>query len=191
MESLAAINPNLSKFRLRRNIPLLKKYGLSSFSFFKKKPLRLTVYVNDICNSRCTTCYIWKNKENVLLEPEHIHRFIDESFALFGRQQVTLTGGEPLLWPGIYGIIDYIFQKGGSAHLLTNGLLLTERVIDRLALSNIGSIAISLNSADPAIHDESRGIRGNTERIFAAVRYIREKYPEISLVFTSIIYSEL
>jgi len=65
--------------------------------------------------------------------------------------------GEPLLHPEIDRFIDYMNVKGLATDLVTNGLLLTPAVIDRLSTRNVARITVSIQSPGPESYRESRG----------------------------------
>ena len=73
---------------------------------------------------------------------------------------LILTGGEPLLRPDIWEIIDYAQEKGASPVVSTNGTLLTEEVAQNLAKHNIPRISISIDFPNAEMHDKFRGEEG-------------------------------
>jgi len=163
---------------------------LRTFPSLTQKPVSITISVNDICNSRCTTCYIWKNKDAPQIAYETICGLVKELFTQIGPRNVTLTGGEPLLRRDIYDIIRFIDGKGGRTRMLTNGLLLMPSTIDKLVENGLRYLTISLNSANPQVHDSSRGIPGNHARIMEAVKYVRKNHPQLKIEFVCILFRD-
>jgi len=181
------INPLRKIFGRKRDV---RNFLRKAFPYFSKKPFNIIIHANDICNSRCTTCYIWKNEDKEQLSVEKIDSVINDIFSITGPRTVTISGGEPLLRSDIYQIIQGIKKRNGSVRLLTNGLLLTPLVIKKLHESKLDCVVISLNSTDPAIHDRSRGMPGNHQRIMEAVNHINEQYPDMQIDFTCILFKE-
>jgi MoaA/NifB/PqqE/SkfB family radical SAM enzyme len=74
-----------------------------------------------------------------------------------GYRHLHITGGEPLLWNGLPGILDYVFAIGyRSVFLNTNGLLLTARIGRELAA--YGGLAVSVSLEGPRrLHEAVRG----------------------------------
>ncbi len=83
---------------------------------------------------------------------------------------LILTGGEPLLRPDIWDIIDYAQSKGASPVVSTNGTLLTEEIAQKLAEHHIPRISISIDFPDKERHDEFRGQQGAFEASLAGIR---------------------
>lgn len=73
---------------------------------------------------------------------------------------LILTGGEPLLRPDIWEIIDYAKEKGASPVVSTNGTLLTEERARLLAEHKIPRISISIDFPTEELHDKFRGQKG-------------------------------
>ncbi len=114
----------------------------------------LRVSVIDRCNLRCIYCMPrgtpidWIAHKD-LLSIDEFERLIRVSVGL-GVQKVRLTGGEPLLRPGILGLIPKIAAMGGVKDLAlsTNGLLLS-RYAEDLKAAGLMRLNISLDTINP------------------------------------------
>ncbi|MDE6232913.1 MAG: putative 7-carboxy-7-deazaguanine synthase QueE [Lachnospiraceae bacterium] len=73
------------------------------------------------CNLNCTFCDTkWVNEDDaeyLLMDEMQICGYIMES----GIKNVTLTGGEPLMQPGIHNLIQMLTDKGLYVEIETNG----------------------------------------------------------------------
>lgn len=73
------------------------------------------------CNLACPYCdtkYSWNGcKEYIEMEMEAILDKLDS----YGHKRVTLTGGEPLIQPHIFELIDTLLGKGYKVNVETNG----------------------------------------------------------------------
>src|ERR671924_2321387 len=72
----------------------------------------LRVSLTDRCNLRCTYCMPeeglqWLAKPDLLTDDE-IVRLVDIAVRLLGIEEVRFTGGEPLLRPGLVGIVERV-----------------------------------------------------------------------------------
>ncbi len=72
----------------------------------------LRVSLTDRCNLRCTYCMPeeglqWLAKPDLLTDDE-IVRLIDIAVRTLGIEEVRFTGGEPLLRPGLVGIVERV-----------------------------------------------------------------------------------
>lgn len=117
----------------------------------------LSVEVTTRCNSACSHCFVrarssWRSS----LTADLVRTLVREGYAL-GYRHLHITGGEPLLWNGLPGILDHVFAIGyRSVFLNTNGLLLTARVARELAAYS--GLAVSVSLQGPRrLHESIRG----------------------------------
>ena len=112
----------------------------------------LRISVTDLCNLRCTYCMpedgVQKFDHDKILTVDEIEGFVKQAVKL-GVNKVRLTGGEPLLRPGIIEICHRISAIEGIKELCitTNGLLLKKYAKD-LKLAGVSRLNISLDTLD-------------------------------------------
>jgi len=70
---------------------------------------------------------------------------------------IILTGGEPLMRPDIWEIIDYAHEKGAMPVIGTNATLITDEIAAKMAAHKIPRISVSVDFPTAAEHDEFRG----------------------------------
>ena len=122
----------------------------------------LRVSVTKRCNLRCAYCMPMDgslvHSNNDILTIGQITRLI-ALVAPFGVRKVRLTGGEPLLRKGIFGLIRDLKSISGidEVTMTTNGVLL-EKNIPRLLETGLDRINISLDSLKA---ERVRGISGH------------------------------
>ena len=110
----------------------------------------LRVSVTDKCNLRCIYCMnekesdFWEN-DNKLTDNE-IYRVIRETTKI-GIKKIRITGGEPLIRPGIVELIGGInkITEVEEIYMTTNGVLLEDKVED-LVKNGLKGVNISLDS---------------------------------------------
>ena len=127
------------------------------------------------CPLKCAHCYVDAGEheaEGVLSTVEAIS-VIDQLRAL-GTPTVVMSGGEPLLREDIFEIIRYGTRRGLRMVMGTSGLLIDRSMADRLEEVGVRAVAVSLDSADPNVHDTFRGIPGVWNRAVQAIRHCRE-----------------
>lgn len=114
----------------------------------------LRVSITDRCNFRCTYCIPvenieWKHKSEIL-SYEEIELLV-RAFAELGVRKIRLTGGEPLLRPGLPSLIRKIRVIPGvdDIALTTNGKLLADHV-ESLREAGLQRINVSLDSLQEA-----------------------------------------
>jgi MoaA/NifB/PqqE/SkfB family radical SAM enzyme len=121
-------------------------------------PVYAQVSVADVCNYRCLMCGYHPPEGNPDppgqfggkapgLIPEGVFgRLVEELWAL-GTRQVDLVGrGEPLLHPGLAGLVERAKRRGFTVTLTTNGSRLDEEVSRLLLAAGLDRIRISLNA---------------------------------------------
>ncbi len=107
------------------------------------------------------------------LTKEEIVKLTDD-FSEMGVRVLTLHGGEPLVYPGIFEISKYAAKKGLLVNFITNGVLLNEKNVEAIIDAKINSLTISIDGP-PEIHDSIRGMQGAFGRIEEGIRILREK----------------
>jgi cyclic pyranopterin phosphate synthase len=116
----------------------------------------LRVSVTDRCNLRCTYCMPeeglqWLAKPDLLTDDE-IVRLITLAVDRLGIDEVRFTGGEPLLRPGLTGIITRVARLGNRPRmsLTTNGIGL-ERTAEALRDAGLDRVNVSLDTLRPDV----------------------------------------
>ncbi len=121
------------------------------------QPSLISWNLTRMCNLRCPHCYMegGRKAENELSTEECLG-LIDEMNTL-GNEMLILTGGEPLLRKDIYDIARYASGLGIWVVMGTNGVLITDEVVAKMIECGVQGVAVSIDSVDPAKHDEFRG----------------------------------
>jgi radical SAM protein with 4Fe4S-binding SPASM domain len=100
---------------------------------------------------------------------------------------IHLTGGEPLLKPELFSLLDYLNRKPTVEELgiITNGLLIDREFLRKLSFyPKLRKIKISLDGADPEINDLIRP-KGTFEKVIRNLSLIkREERFESIIMFT-------
>lgn len=133
-------------------------------STVSRAPHQIQIEITTRCNYTCVMCPhgIGAMQSMIDAPPDLVDRILN---MLDDVETIHPTGtGEPLMADGFWRIVDEL--KGRAAPKLsfhTNGLLLTEANIDRLALAPIHHVVVSLDAASSNTYARIRG--GNLERI--------------------------
>lgn len=148
-------------------------------------PLELVIEVTSACNLNCKYCYNGK-KNNVDPTVSEIKRIIDEAknLSIF---QLCLSGGECFLREDIFDILEYTVEQEIDISIVTNGTLLNEDTIKKLAdLGLIDFMQISLDSHLESIHNS---VRGKYKETIIALEKIL-KYASNSPMIGSVIHKQ-
>jgi len=158
--------------------------------FIPLRPIRAAIKVTHNCNSRCITCYAWKEKSQDELTAAELSDALCQLRAL-GITDLSLSGGEPLLRDDLPAIVSKARDlKFDRIHLSTNGLLLTRERAEQLVESGVTSFYLSLNGNED-VHDMTRGIRGAYARTIGAletlVKLRASRFPHLEMSVTTIV----
>lgn len=93
----------------------------------------------------------------------------------------VLSGGEPLYRPDLFDIGEYGVQSGFRMALATNGTLVTGRVAAKIADTGFARVAISLDGAVAATHDEFRGMPGSHALALNGIRNLRAEAVSVQI----------
>jgi len=83
---------------------------------------------------------------------------------------IILTGGEPLMRPDIWEIIDYAQEAGAMPVIGTNATLITEEIAAKIAEHKIPRISVSVDFPSAAEHDGFRGQPGCFEKTIEGIK---------------------
>ena len=113
----------------------------------------LRVSVTDRCNLRCRYCMPaegmkWLGREELLSDDE-LERVV-RLFARMGVSELRITGGEPLVRPGLPSLIGRLRRVEGIREIAmtTNGVLIAG-AIDELVANGLDRVNVSIDSLDP------------------------------------------
>lgn len=136
------------------------------------------------CNLHCVHCYSSSQNREFPGELSHEEgRALLEDLASFGVPVVLFSGGEPLMRPDLIELMEYARALGMRAVLSTNGTLLDEGNVSRLAAMKVSYVGISLDGVG-SVHDRFRGLRGAFEHSIEGVRRCRDAGLTVGLRFT-------
>ncbi len=114
----------------------------------------LRVSLTDRCNLRCTYCMpveglAWLPKPELLTDDE-IVRLVRVAVEQLGVREVRFTGGEPMLRPGLVGIVAACAEltPRPELSLTTNGLGLA-KTAEALRDAGLDRVNVSLDTLDP------------------------------------------
>lgn len=152
----------------------------------KHIPSLISWNLTKMCNLKCPHCYMeaGKRAENELTLDE-CHSLIDE-MKFLGTEMIILTGGEPLLRKDIYDIAKHASEKGMWVVMGTNGVLVNDKVAQRMIECGVKGVGISIDSIDPEKHNTFRGGPNSWEHSVRALEICKANGLEV-LVQTTIV----
>lgn len=112
------------------------------------------------CNLRCRHCYSDSGTGLPAAELDGTEaRAMIDDLAAFGCPVILFSGGEPCCRPDLAELVGYARERGLRAVLSTNGTLLDEPLVARLAETGLSYVGVSLDGLE-AVHDRFRGVEG-------------------------------
>lgn len=113
------------------------------------------------CNYKCRHCYMSaKDAKLGELPLETILKIVDE-LDKCGVRSVSITGGEPLVRPDFWQIIDALLEKEIIiTEIYSNGFLVNDAFLDGLEKRELKKCTINMSFDGVGYHDWLRGIPG-------------------------------
>ncbi|MBN2372307.1 PqqD family peptide modification chaperone [bacterium] len=134
----------------------------------------LYLHITDRCNLACPHCYFSSPEKTHKQElPTGLVISMIDQLAEYGGKSLTLSGGEPLLHPGIKEIIRHSSKnKKITVSVLSNGTLIDRECAGFLAGHGV-YIQLSMDGSNIAVHDSIRG-EGVFLKVVTAIHNLQE-----------------
>ncbi len=103
------------------------------------------------CNQHCKYCHRFLGIDEICTEDniKIINKLADE-----GISNITFTGGEPLLYPGIVELVKYAKEKGMKIKVISNGQILAENQNMREIYNYLDSLTLSIDSINNELNEK-------------------------------------
>jgi len=168
-----------SKSRDRLNLILFYLGSRKLLRFATLRPDWADVRVTEKCNSRCTTCYAWKNKQEGELTTEEMKDALHQLKEI-GVRHVVFIGGEPLLRKDIGDLVKESSRLGFENRIIvTNGLLLKDKA-EELLSNGITHITVSIDGIGDS-DDKIRGVPNSYTRAVEGIKTVQKLKKDMGL----------
>ncbi|HPO58698.1 MAG TPA: radical SAM protein, partial [Anaerolineaceae bacterium] len=142
------------------------------FSTQPSAPYRMDLALTYRCNNQCSHCYNARPRQYPELSVEEWHQVIDRLWEI-GIPHIVFTGGEPTLVRHLPELIAHAERNGQITGINTNGRRLKDpEFVQRLVDAGLDHVQITLESHDPAIHDEMVAAPGAWQDTVAGLRNV-------------------
>lgn len=136
------------------------------------------------CNLMCKHCYSISADTDFPNELDTAQVFeVMEDLKRFKVPVLILSGGEPLLRPDIFEIAHHAKEMGFYTALSTNGTLIDEQNIDKIAAVGFDYLGISIDGIRET-HDQFRRKEGAYDESMHGLRLCRDAGIKVGLRFT-------
>ncbi len=112
--------------------------------------------------------------EDTLIRADEILDVLRDVKENFGTDvMINITGGEPLMRKDLFDIMSEADSMGFDWGLVTNGTLITDDIIRKMRETHMKTITVSIDGLRET-HESLRKLPGSFDRIFEAIRKLKE-----------------
>ena len=159
-----------------------KRYG-----GYRRVPYMVVWNFTNMCNLRCKHCYQDAKEKGTPdeLTLEEKLEFV-EAMHRTGVKVPVISGGEPLIHPDFFPVLDKMVEKGMHVAAASNATMITNEFARKLKEHGLAYIEISLDSVNPEKHDKFRGAKGCWDRTVNGIKNCIEAgiFTAVATVFT-------
>ena len=149
----------------------IRKYGEAELTYEFQKIMCETPKLDCLfwettlrCNAKCKHCGS-RAGENVCVKDEisgdEVKKVFKEVSEKCNPAEIIaqITGGEPLLREDVFDVMKYIKSLGFTVCMTTNGMLITDEIIEKMKDAGVDGISVSIDGLEKT-HDNFRGVPG-------------------------------
>lgn len=136
------------------------------------KPVKVWVQATQSCNLACRVCYgdCTPAPSPDELTTAEVKALVDR-FEAEGVLHVLYEGGEPLLRPDLFELLEYTAPRM-MCWLRTNATLVDAAIAERLADAKVATVVVDVFGATARTHDALTGVAGSFDRSVAGIRHL-------------------
>jgi len=136
------------------------------------------------CNMRCLHCGSSAGNRRVKELSTEEWKGVIKELSDMECKLVTLLGGEPFIRRDWFEISKEIKDRGMDLTIISNGLLINERLVSKLRTLEPYTIAISLDGGTEKTHDYIRQVNGSFKQVMKALELLRSADINTSVITT-------
>jgi hopanoid biosynthesis associated radical SAM protein HpnH len=159
------------RFPWRLNYDLTKYIVTNKMKRVEKYPLVLMLEPTHLCNLACSGCGRIREYADTIKEMMSLDdclRSVDECPA----PVVTITGGEPLLYPHVFELIEKVLLRGKHIYFCTNALLL-ENALEKMRPHPNFTLNVHLDGMEET-HDRILERKGTFKTAISAIKKAKQ-----------------
>jgi len=150
--------------------------------------IHLRLYLTNECNQRCKHCFFYSSSYREKhawfnsgqdIDYNIVKQLPEDLFAL-GVKGVTLSGGEPGLYPFFRSFIDDLIKYDIKVGLITNGYTLS------FVHNDFAWVRVSINGYDRELYKEQHGVDEYNRRLRELEEFVRDNpdvYTGVSFIY--------
>ncbi len=139
-------------------------------------PVSLHFELTHKCNQRCLHCYNQSGMEANLKDDLPIERWkeLAKEAGELGVFECAISGGESLLLgDSLFEIMNIMAEYDIRFRLITNGMLVTQGILDKLKKYHFKWLQVSIDGSRPELHDYVRGVDGAFRKAISAANLVK------------------
>ena len=147
-----------------------------------KSPISVVWEITNNCNFKCPHCRAY---EKLTVDDEQIENKIIDELIKNDILTVNISGGEPLLNPRVFEIIQKLSNANIYVGISTNGWLYKQKR-EKLLEAGLKFIQVSLDG-NRVLHEKFRGVKGSYERAVDTLKQAKKDglFTQMNVTITS------
>ncbi len=144
---------------------------------FVKSPFLVFYEITRACDLACAHCRACAQPQRHPheLTPELSRALVDDLLRFEKPPLLVLTGGDPIKREDVFDLTAYATGKGLNVAMTPSATpLVTHQALQKLHAAGLHRLALSLDGADPATHDDFRNVPGSYQRTFEILADARQ-----------------
>lgn len=121
------------------------------------------------CNLNCEGCWAGAYNKYDELTYEEVNRLIEEAKEM-GIHFITMSGGEPLLWPHLFDL--FANHTDVAFMVYTNGTLINRPMAQKL--KELGNVSLAISLEGPRELTDARRGQGVFDKVMEAMDFLKE-----------------
>jgi len=137
-------------------------------------PLYIAWQITNECNLNCLHCIEESGPGKAFkdeLSDQQIFSVLEQVMAA-NVPYISFSGGEPMLHPRFFEMVEYVCDREGNLKIETNGHYLTPEACARLKLAGVKAVQVSLDGVSPETFGPLR-IRGDFDTAVQGIRNLK------------------
>ena len=146
-------------------------------------PICVVIYLTNYCSLKCKHCFLTqKDNLNKNMIDYNILKKVLDDLKENNVYMIAYTGGDPMLHPDIFKILNYTSELNMLPLLGISGIGITKEKAKKIYDSGVRCIQIGLNGSNNILNDEYRGI-GTYDKVKESISILQGNGLNVNLSF--------
>lgn len=144
-------------------------------------PINVTLKLTNACNLKCLHCHSKSGEAHTHMDKNLLFNILEQlrENKVFG---VNISGGEPLLYPDFFEVLEYMNKIGIRITISTNAVLINENIVKKMIQNNVRGVQISLDGSNKELHDKIRNIKGCFDKTLRGIELFSKNNIPVMIV---------